>query len=79
MAVVIPNLDLFISLIGSLTLSVLGVIVPAAIHTFTFWYTTSGTRFWLMILQNVLITVFGLAGMVIGTSISVRDIISTFF
>lgn len=79
MAVVIPNLDLFISLIGSLTLSVLGVIAPAAIHTFTFWYTTSGARFWLMMLQNVLITLFGLAGMVIGTSISVRDIISTFF
>ncbi|KAG4078285.1 hypothetical protein HA402_012995 [Bradysia odoriphaga] len=43
LAIAIPNLDLFISLIGALTLSTLGLTLPAFLECCTLWHSTSGT------------------------------------
>lgn len=75
----VPNLDLFISLIGSLTLSMLGIGFPAFIDTCTFWKERSGFSFYFMLLRNLAITLFGVAGLIVGTYKSMHEIIDAFF
>ncbi|KAG4067452.1 hypothetical protein HA402_009689 [Bradysia odoriphaga] len=78
-AVAIPNLDLFISLLGALTLSMLGLTMPAIFDCLTQWHHTSGLARFILILKNATISIIGLAGLIIGTSISMQDIIKTYF
>ncbi|KAL0279965.1 UNVERIFIED_CONTAM: hypothetical protein PYX00_001405 [Menopon gallinae] len=78
-AVAIPNLEYFISLIGALCLSALGIAFPAIIQTATYWYQKTGTEFYLMCLKNFLLVAFGIVGLIIGTYVSLSDIITHFF
>ncbi|KAF4519395.1 hypothetical protein B566_EDAN008703 [Ephemera danica] len=74
LAVAIPNLELFISLFGALCLSVLGIILPSIIESVTF---ETHRRGWLLV-KNVCLALFGIAGLVTGTYISIKDIVETF-
>lgn len=74
LAIVIPNLDIFISFIGALTLSMLGILFPALLDSCARWYTTSGWAKAWMLFRNFLIGCIGLAGFVVGTSLSIQDI-----
>lgn len=77
-AMMIPNLDIFISLIGALTLSTLGILFPPFLECCARWHTTTGrVKAW-MIFRNAIIGFIGFAGLVIGTSLSVGDIIRTY-
>lgn len=78
MAVLIPNLEMFISLIGALALSTLGILFPALLDTCANWYNKTGYAKAFMIIKNVLIGIVGLAGFIIGTSLSLRDIIKEY-
>ncbi|KAK5639774.1 hypothetical protein RI129_010585 [Pyrocoelia pectoralis] len=78
LAVTVPALDLFISLFGALCLSALGITIPAAIETSTYWYTRNGFSFYFMVIKNVALMVFSILGLVAGTYISLRDIIVEF-
>lgn len=78
LAVAIPNLDLFISLVGALSLSALGILIPAMVDTVANWKTTSGFAKAVMIFKNIIIGCIGLAGFTIGTTLSLKDIIATY-
>lgn len=78
LAVAIPNLSLFISLIGALSLSTLGILFPPFLECVYKWNRTSGSTKAFMIFRNIVICVIGLAGFVIGTTLSLKDIIKTY-
>ncbi|XP_055297031.1 proton-coupled amino acid transporter-like protein CG1139 isoform X2 [Sitodiplosis mosellana] len=74
LAVLIPKLDLIISLVGALCLSALGLIFPALIETCVFWRSTCGASLSLMVTKNILIVCFGLFALTVGTGTSVLAI-----
>ncbi|KAJ1525360.1 hypothetical protein ONE63_010177 [Megalurothrips usitatus] len=75
-AVAIPNLGPFISLVGALSLSMVGIMLPSLIQLSTFWYQTKGAAFHWLLVKNVLLSVFALIGLVSGTYSSIMDIMS---
>lgn len=79
MAVAIPKLDLFISLFGALCLSSLGLAFPALFETCVFLKDQkTGSAKAVMIIKNIAIGLFGIAGFVIGSGTSIMAIIETF-
>lgn len=64
---------------GALTLSTLGLAIPAFLECCARWHTTTGLSRATLILKDVTIGAIGLASLLIGTSISLRDIIGTYF
>lgn len=76
LAVLIPDLEKFISLVGALSLSTLGLLFPALLQTTARWNTTTGFAKAFMIFKNSLIGIVGLAGFIIGTTISIKNIIN---
>lgn len=78
LAVAIPKLDLFISLFGALCLSALGLAFPALIETCIYYDQKSGAAKQFMIIKNVIIALFGVAGFIIGTYTSLSAIVGEF-
>ncbi|XP_075229301.1 proton-coupled amino acid transporter-like protein acs isoform X2 [Lycorma delicatula] len=77
LAVAVPRLELFISLFGAFCLSALGIAFPAIIEICVMYPDKFGPCYYIII-RNILLILFGLAGLVIGTYISVNDIIVSF-
>lgn len=77
-AVAVPNLGPIISLVGALSLSVVGILLPALIQLSTFWYHTHGIAFKWLFTKNMLLAVFAVVGLVSGTYASIVDIIATY-
>lgn len=77
LAVAIPRLGLFISLFGALCLSVLGLAFPA-IMEICVKYPDNFGAFYYVLWKDILLILFGVAGLVIGTTTSVKDIITSF-
>ncbi|XP_023014367.1 proton-coupled amino acid transporter-like protein acs [Leptinotarsa decemlineata] len=75
LAVAVPYIDLFISLFGAFSLSALGLAFPAIIYTCTHWYSLRGVKGFLKMTQNIIIIIFAILGLVIGTSTTLKDII----
>lgn len=76
MAVLIPKLEQFISLVGALSLSTLGLLFPAILQTAARWNLVTGYAKAFMIFKNTVIGLIGLAGFIIGTTVSIKNIIS---
>ncbi|XP_022694513.1 proton-coupled amino acid transporter 1-like isoform X2 [Varroa jacobsoni] len=76
LAMSIPELDLFISLVGALVSSSLALIIPPLIELFTFYDDDemSKKRWYAMVIKNVLIMCFGIAGFVTGTLINLAKV-----
>lgn len=74
-SVIVPNLGPFMSLIGAITLSTLGLIFPAMIETITYWNDSGLGRFQWRLIKNVLLVVFGMIGFLTGAYVSILDII----
>ncbi|XP_049945298.1 proton-coupled amino acid transporter-like protein pathetic [Schistocerca serialis cubense] len=74
LAVAVPTIGPFMSLIGALCMSVLGIMVPALIEVVTFWDSGLGRFKWLL-WKNVLVCVFGLMALMFGTYTSIEEII----
>lgn len=76
-ALIIPHLDLLISLFGAFCLASLGIIFPAVIHILVVRHERLGYGFmnWVLI-KDICLIVFGLFVMITGTVISVMDIIA---
>lgn len=77
MAVAIPNLGPFISLIGAVCLSTLGLMFPAIIEMVTFWNEIEQVGFnnwnW-RLYKNLLLVGFGIIGFLTGTYVSIEEI-----
>jgi proton-coupled amino acid transporter len=77
LAVAIPRLGLFISLFGALCLSALGIAFPAIIELCVKWPDDLGP-FKVTLWKDILLIIFGILGLVIGTTTSIIDIIASF-
>lgn len=76
-AVAIPDLGPFISLIGAVCLSTLGLIFPSVIELVTYYERPGfGTFNWIL-WKNVLLIMFGVIGFLTGTYVSVLEIIGS--
>lgn len=75
-AIAIPNLGPFISLVGAVCLSFLGLIFPAVIETVTYWDRPNGLgRFNWVLWKNMFLVMFGILGFLSGAYVSILDII----
>lgn len=64
------------NILGAVSLSTLGLLFPAILQTSARWNITTGHAKSFMILKNALIGLVGFAGFVIGTTMSIKNIIS---
>ncbi|KAL1117154.1 hypothetical protein AAG570_004481, partial [Ranatra chinensis] len=77
-AIAIPNLGPFISLVGAVCLSTLGLMFPSFIELVVCWEEPGLGRFNWILWKNVLIIMFGVLGFVTGTITSIHEIYDTF-
>ncbi|XP_004518973.1 proton-coupled amino acid transporter-like protein CG1139 [Ceratitis capitata] len=76
-AVAIPDLSLFLSLVGSFCLSILGLIFPALLQICVQY--GGGYGVWkLMLVKNLLLMAFGIFGGVVGSYVSIVQIIDNY-
>ncbi|PNF20534.1 Proton-coupled amino acid transporter-like protein CG1139 [Cryptotermes secundus] len=78
LAVAIPRLELFISLFGALCLSALGIAFPATVELCLLWPSKSYGRFYWILVKDILLIVCGILGLVIGTYVSIANIVHSF-
>ena len=76
LAATIPWLDLFVALLGSVKMSVLSLMAPALIDTASNWHQLGAFK-WIGI-KNLFIFIFGVFGCVMGTIVSLQNIIENF-
>ncbi|KAH8373977.1 hypothetical protein KR200_006021, partial [Drosophila serrata] len=76
-AIAIPDLSVFLSLVGSFCLSILGLIFPALLQICV-QYTEGYGPFRIKLIINVLLLCFGVFGGVVGTYVSILDIIEVY-
>jgi len=75
-AVSIPKLDLMISLVGALTGTPISLIIPPIIEVATLAPYHLVTKW--MIVRNILIMLVGIIGLVIGTTLTVMEIVDSY-
>ncbi|XP_044734321.1 proton-coupled amino acid transporter-like protein CG1139 [Chrysoperla carnea] len=76
-AVTIPRIGLFISLVGCLCLSTLGLAFPAIIEMCTYWPNNLG-RFNYILIKDILLIIAGIIGFFVGTYTSIYAIVQSF-
>uniref|UniRef100_T1PB60 Transmembrane amino acid transporter protein n=1 Tax=Musca domestica TaxID=7370 RepID=T1PB60_MUSDO len=76
-AVAIPDLSLFLSLVGSFCLSILGLIFPALLQICV-QYTTGYGPWKIRLTKNLLLVAFGALGGVVGTYVSIVEIVDAY-
>jgi solute carrier family 36 (proton-coupled amino acid transporter) len=77
LAIAIPKLELFISLVGAVGSSFLALIFPPLLEVFTFGMEGMG-RFRWKLWKNIAIFLFGLIGFVVGTYVAILEIVRSF-
>ncbi|XP_055331799.1 LOW QUALITY PROTEIN: proton-coupled amino acid transporter 2-like [Paramacrobiotus metropolitanus] len=77
LAVAIPKLGLFISLVGAVGSSSLALIFPPVLETVTYGWQNQGKLHWKLI-KNAAIFIFGILGFVTGTYVAVLEIVLSF-
>jgi len=75
--VAIPDLSVFLSLVGSFCLSILGLIFPALLQICV-QYSEGYGPFRIKLIINVLLLCFGVFGGVVGTYVSIVDIVEVY-
>lgn len=70
-AVMVPNLELFISFNGALCLPFMSIGFPAIVDLLTFWDNYQGSAKVWFVLRNILVMLVGLVGFVTGVNASV--------
>ncbi|XP_049307839.1 proton-coupled amino acid transporter-like protein CG1139 isoform X4 [Bactrocera dorsalis] len=76
-ATVIPNLEPFISLVGAIFLSLLGLLVPSVCETVYLWPDRLGFWKW-RLYKNLLLGTFALCALVAGSVASINEIIKIY-
>lgn len=77
LAVAVPTIGPFVSLIGACFFSTLGLIFPVIIEILTYWDQGFGKFNW-MIWKNVVIAIFGLISMAFGAIEGVKSIVALY-
>lgn len=75
-AILIPNLGGFISLVGAVCLSMLGLIFPAVIDLVTFYEEPGLGRYNWRLWKNLFLICFGVIGFLTGSYVSIQEIIA---
>jgi len=78
MAATVPWLDLLVSLLGAIKMSTLSLMAPALIDAAANWSSDTGPTFYIRSCKNVFVFTVGFLACVIGTYISLTDIIKNF-
>lgn len=76
-AIAVPNLGGFISLVGAVCLSTLGLMFPAIIDLVTSYEDPGLGRFNWRLWKNAFLITFGLIGFVTGSYVSIQEILHT--
>lgn len=76
-AIGVPTIGPFISLIGALCFSFLGLIIPILIEIVTFWEKGFGRYNW-KIIKNVIVLLTGILALIFGTKSAIQDIIDLY-
>lgn len=76
-AIAVPTIIPFVSLIGAFCFSILGLMLPVAIEIFTFWDKGFGKYNW-KIFKNVIVVVVGFLALIFGTKSAVEDIVKLY-
>merc|ERR550519_1664056 len=78
LAATVPWLELLVSLLGAVKMSTLSLMAPAIIDSAAHWNSDNSHKKMVRSVKNTGIFLIGFLGMVIGTYISMRDIINNF-
>ncbi|XP_030745996.1 proton-coupled amino acid transporter-like protein CG1139 isoform X2 [Sitophilus oryzae] len=78
LAVAVPYIDLFISLVGAFCISSLGVAFPAIMDSCNKWQERRSAKSVLNHVKNVAIVIFAFLGLIVGTVTSVQKIVEKF-
>jgi len=76
-ALLVPKLEPFISLVGAIFFSILGISIPAVVETISCWESHLGTLNW-RLWKNSLLIVFSLLALIFGSWISILDIMAIY-
>lgn len=77
LAILVPELDPFISLVGAIFFSILGISIPAVVETISCWESHLG-RFKWRLWKNCILLIFSLLALTFGTWISILDIMDIY-
>lgn len=69
----VPRLEPFISLVGAVFFSFLGIFIPAVVETVSCWDGHLGKCFW-RVWKNIFLVIVSIAALISGTWVSVLDI-----
>lgn len=76
-AIAVPTIGPFISLIGAFCFSILGLLIPVFIETITFWEKGFGRCNW-KIYKNVIVVATGILALIFGTKSALEDIVAMY-
>ncbi|XP_047358470.1 proton-coupled amino acid transporter-like protein pathetic [Vespa velutina] len=76
-AVSVQELEPFISLVGAIFFSILGISIPVMVETISCWDGHLGTFKWRLI-KNIMLLIFSLMALIFGSWISIKDIIKAY-
>lgn len=74
LAVAVPTIIPFVSLIGAFCFSILGLMSPVFIEVITFWDKGFGMFNW-KILKNIIIVGVGILALIFGSKSAIQEII----
>ncbi|XP_039287162.1 LOW QUALITY PROTEIN: proton-coupled amino acid transporter-like protein pathetic [Nilaparvata lugens] len=72
-AALFPNLGPFLTLVGALSLSIVGLIFPPICEVLVYWHSPGLGRFNWRLWKNILIVCFGIVGLITGTMTSISE------
>ena len=78
MAATVPWLDLLVSLLGAVKMSTLSLMAPALIDSAAHWSQDTGATFVYRSVKNVIVFTIGFLACVVGTYISIVEIVNNF-
>ncbi|KAL7306929.1 hypothetical protein TKK_0001088 [Trichogramma kaykai] len=76
-AMLVPDLDPFISLVGAVFFSVLGICIPAIIETISCWEAHLGVGYW-RLWKNAFLVLVSIFALIAGSWISIEQIIELY-
>lgn len=75
-AIAVPDLEPFISLVGAVFFSTLGLLVPAIVEGVFLWPETG--RFHWILIKNIFLAIFAIIALIAGSAVSILNIIKIY-